>query len=430
MTIPMIHFRQGTRSFLQGVLPITFVTRQFESKSAVKRASISEAEKAINRPLLDDHVEAISKYLLENAAGIYIMPGLSVNIHTTKPLRFYTSSTQELIRFGYLFLPQSATFVTTDGQHRIAGAREAMANMSQEIQDRFGEDGIPVMISLESDVRQAHQDFADCSRVRQLPPALLATYDRRNPGNRLFLDLVEQSTIFRNKIESTSKSIAKTSPNLFTANQVKSYVKALLLHSWSGSVDQYEQDVRALLSTPEQQEAKVAELIAFTDALIEEIPIWKQVASIPDDKRSKLLDIRAGKYVCLEGQGLVVLGCIGFELLTYAPTDWRRYVSALGRINWQESDSMWTSTIRQRQELIDPKKNETKTVFKKLSGYSNVNSAIEAVRTAIGWPKPDPLETPTPLPEALSETAGGQADILNPQAGTDLNETQIASSVQ
>jgi hypothetical protein len=113
-----------------------------------------------------------------------------------------------------------------------------MSQMPQGTKDQFGEDGIPVMISLESDVRQAHQDFADCSRVRPLPPALLATYDRRNPGNRMFLDLIDQCELFRDKIESTSKSIGKASTNVFTANQVKSYVKALLLRSWSGSVEQ------------------------------------------------------------------------------------------------------------------------------------------------------------------------------------------------
>src|SRR3954454_3004139 len=105
-TIPMIRFRQGSRWFLQGVLPVGSITRQFEAKSASKRASIAEAEKATNRPLLEDHVTAISKYLVENVTNAYILPGLSVNIHTIRPLRFYTTNTDEIITFGYLFLPQ------------------------------------------------------------------------------------------------------------------------------------------------------------------------------------------------------------------------------------------------------------------------------------------------------------------------------------
>ncbi len=162
MTIPMIRFRQGNRWFLQGVLPVNSITRQFEANSASKRASISEAEKAINRPLLEDHVKAISMYLTENVTNAYILPGLSVNIHTTRPLRFYTTKADEIITFGYLFLPQSASYAITDGQHRVAAARDAMNQMPPEVKDQFGEDGIPVMLSLENDVRQAHQDFADC----------------------------------------------------------------------------------------------------------------------------------------------------------------------------------------------------------------------------------------------------------------------------
>jgi DNA sulfur modification protein DndB len=309
----------------------------------------------------------------------------------------------------------------------VAAAREAMGQMSQEIQDRFGEDGVPVMISIESDVRQAHQDFADCSRVRPLPPALLATYDRRNPGNRLFLDLIDQCPIFRNRIESTSKSIAKTSPNVFTANQVKSYVKALLLRSWSGSVEQYEQDVRKLISAPEQQDAKLAEMLAFTKALSEEIPIWKQVAAISDDKKSKLLDIRAGKYVCLEGEGLVILGCIGNELLTYAPEDWPKYVSKLGRINWQESDEIWTSSIRQRKDQIDPKTNQPVTTYKKLSAYSAVTTAIDNVRKAIGWCRPDPLDAGSPLTGEALEAEDADAEVEAPELKAGVEETQAVS---
>jgi hypothetical protein len=43
MTIPMIHFRQGTRHFFEGVLPITFITKHilrinlFAGSSAFRR---------------------------------------------------------------------------------------------------------------------------------------------------------------------------------------------------------------------------------------------------------------------------------------------------------------------------------------------------------------------------------------------------------
>jgi hypothetical protein len=147
-----------------------------------------------------------------------------------------------------------------------------------------------------------------------------------------------------------------------------------------------------------QQGAKVAELVEFTKALTEEIPIWRQIAAITREQRAKIVDIRAGRYVCLEGEGLVILGCIGFELLNYAPNGtWREYARKLGSINWRESEPIWTSTIRERVEKLDPKTGQPSVTYKKLSAYSAVAAAIENVRAAIGWTKPDPL---APFPSA------------------------------
>jgi len=167
--------------------------------------------------------------------------------------------------------------------------------------------------------------------------------------------------------------------------------------------------------------------IQFTQALTEEIPVWKQIAGIPDDKRSKIPDIRAGMYVCLEGEGLVILGYLGFELLTYSPANWRQYVSRLGQINWQESDPIWTSSIRQLKEKADPVTGRTKTTYKKLSAYSAVQSAIEKVRDAIGWSRPDPLKTrlppevlePESQQEGLEEPAPAPTVALGPLAAAD-----------
>jgi hypothetical protein len=52
---------------------------------------------------------------------------------------------------------------------------------------------------------------------------------------------------------------------------------------------------------------------------------------------------------------------------------------------------MWTSSIRQRVEQVDPKTGQSSITYKKLSAYSAVAAAIENVRAAIRWQKPDPL---------------------------------------
>ncbi|MGO9260611.1 MAG: hypothetical protein ACLQU1_30535 [Bryobacteraceae bacterium] len=150
-------------------------------------------------------------------------------------------------------------------------------------------------------------------------------------------------------------------------------------------------------------------------------------AIISDDKKSKLFGIRTGKYVCLEGEGLVILGCIGNELLTYAPEDWRKYASKPGQINWQESDAIWTSSIRQRRDQIDPKTNQPVTTYKKLSAYSAVTTAIDNVRKAIGWCRPDPLDAGLPSTGETLELEDTDAEVEAPAIKAGVEEAQAVS---
>ena len=57
------------------------------------------------------------------------------------------------------------------------------------LREELETDGIGVMITCETNIDQIHQDFADCSKTKPLPPSQLAVYDRRNPANKLVIDL-------------------------------------------------------------------------------------------------------------------------------------------------------------------------------------------------------------------------------------------------
>lgn len=124
----------------------------------------------------------------------------------------------------------------------------------------------------------------------------------------------------------------------------------------------------------------------------------------------------------------MILGCIGNELLTYAPEDWLPYVSELGQINWQEPDAIWTSSIRQRKDQIDPKTNQPVTTYKNLSAYSAVTAAIENVRKAIGWCSPDPLDAGSQLTEEALETEDTDAEVAAPEIKAGVEEAQVLST--
>ena len=94
-------------------------------------------------------------------------------------LRVYTGPGKSTVKMGYMVLPDTATLDTTDGQHRLQAALEARAKMSESDSERFAQDAISFMMTCEDNLEQVHQDFADCSKTRSIPPSMLTVYDRR-----------------------------------------------------------------------------------------------------------------------------------------------------------------------------------------------------------------------------------------------------------
>ncbi len=67
-----------------------------------------------------------------------------------------------------------------------------MKELGEVTAERLRQDSIAVMVTCEDDLKQIHQDFADCSKTKTLPASLLSIYDTRNPGNRLVFDIEER----------------------------------------------------------------------------------------------------------------------------------------------------------------------------------------------------------------------------------------------
>jgi len=96
------------------------------------------------------------------------------------------------LRQGYLILPRSAKVSITDGQHREEAITRLIDALSPEDRDELARQAVAVIITNEKDLDQIHQDFADASKAKMLPPSLLAMFDTRNPANRL-IPLLERN---------------------------------------------------------------------------------------------------------------------------------------------------------------------------------------------------------------------------------------------
>src|ERR1041385_944298 len=291
LSIPVVAFRQGKRTVATGALPMSWVRNRLESrsaKSAKKGGSMQDTESSWNRPEIPEHLQAIAKYIAENHDKAYIIPPLSLNIQHR--VHLYIPDYPSEFLPGYLVIPGSAKLAITDGQHRKTAISLAMDQMDESDAAKFGSDAVSVMITCETEINQIHQDFADCSKTKPLPPSLLAVYDRRNPANRLLSDSERMCPLFKGRIDPTSKTLSKKSTFLFLANQLRQLVKELLAGSYALADVEFEKRAVEVLGQEEHYATAVEKFAAYINYLTgfttdtsedASSPRWKPDSSIP-----------------------------------------------------------------------------------------------------------------------------------------------------
>ena len=87
------------------------------------------------------------------------------------------------------------------------------------------------MMTVENDLNQTHQDFADAGKTNPLPSSLLAVFDTRQPANRAVMELGERVKLLQGRIDATSSTLSVNSPFVFLVNQIRQFVKASLTGS-------------------------------------------------------------------------------------------------------------------------------------------------------------------------------------------------------
>lgn len=353
-SLPVVVFRQGLRTHATGALPMAWVKSRLETKSARARSSLAETQAAGNRPEVPGHSRAIADYLKKNHAKKYILPPLTLNIQ--HPVNLYTLATPSQFRPGYLVIPATARLAITDGQHRRSAIIMALEGLPEDEAARFAGDAVAVMITCETDIDQIHQDFADCSKTKQLPPSLLAVYDRRNPANRLVSDLEAKCRLFRKRIDATSRALSKKSIHLFLANQLRQFVKELVLGSYAIPDQQFEQLVIERLPTEQSYNQALEKYVSYVERLTEAIPVWKEIAQLDPDAlvASQIPKRREEGWICLTATGLNIIGRVGHSLFTNPSLEgrWEEFADRLGQVDWRRSADLWQGTIIQSGRIV------------------------------------------------------------------------------
>ena len=362
-TCPVRIFEQGSREMVSGVLPVRVMDRLLTRNSAKKGDTADKAMSANNRPLIKEHWEGFSKYLIQaiEKGEHFIIPPLTLN--ATNGMQIYVPDVQGSLLTGYAVLPYETSIFITDGQHRFLGIKEVIEKTTgTEKGDAFMNTGIPFMMTLEADNIQVHQDFADAGRTRALPPSLLAVYDTRQPANAAVMQIIEGVPLLKDRVDATSNSVGKGSPFVFLVNQVRQFVKHSLTGSASSNEANFAKQSVDSLANGESRERWVRSRVAFLNAMTEIVPDWNEIAQLPPPGGAdasyvaqKTKAVKERPNVPLNGAFLTTLGLVSHKLLSDMTgrdaeesemmEELREVLKPLESTDWSREGELWQDNI-------------------------------------------------------------------------------------
>jgi len=371
---PAILFRQGTRAFASTALPMGVIRERVIVREVRRGDDPAAVLRNANRPVMADHARAIARFVKTNMNKPYILPPMTLNVH--QQIRMYVPDYPSDIIACVIVVPRTAKISVTDGGHRLTALTNLAKQLDPEQLAELDAQSIAVMVSFETDPLQSHQDFADASRTKPLPPSLIAAYDLRNPANGLVIDLISECPLFAGKIDSTSKTLSKKSNRLFLTNHIRQMVKTILTGDPALLDDLFVKKAIDLLDERGSlaYEAEKVKISEFINIVTNSIVVFAEIAPLLEGRERDLISERRSEgYICLSATGLLIISKIAYELFTHPRLypDWQSYARKLGTsVDWRKTALIWQNNIINSG--------------KSFSNKGPLNQAVEAVKMSIG----------------------------------------------
>ena len=361
--VPVRVFDQGDRTMLSGVLPVRVLTRVLQHNASTKGSAAAKALNTRNRPVANEHVRSIKSYLLNaiESQERYIIPPVTLNstgsVEIMVPEGDYTPTT------GYAVFPDEASVHITDGQHRYLAIGQVVDELrGTPAGDNFMRTGVPFMMTVENDLNQTHQDFADAGKTKPLPSSLLAVFDTRQPANRAVMELGERVNLLRGRIDATSSTLSVNSPFVFLVNQIRQFVKASLTGSPTVSEQAFASSAINTIAIPESYERWVKSRAAFLNVMTELIDDWNALSELPQpggaeaaEVLARTKEIREKKSVSMAAAFLNALGVVSYEVLKDVTNEdidqnqleeqLRVRLEPLRNVDWDRSADIWKGNL-------------------------------------------------------------------------------------
>lgn len=373
---PCVVFRQGGRLNISTAFPMNFIAQHVRPEPASKGG---DPRAATNRPLMPDHVKSIFEYLDENHER-YILPPVTLNVRRIPQVHVPRSNSA--VRAGYLVIPYETIFYVTDGMHRVAAiagfdsGSKRTPGILEWRRDELSGDAVAVVIVVESELPQIHQDFADAAHTKPIPASLLAAYNTREPVNQVLQEVVKNS-LFASRIDETSKTLSKLSNHMFLLNQVRTLLKGLLVGDYAIADSAFERRASQDFKDQQARDGFVARTLDLLSVLTAEMEPWNQIAeSSPADPSGNLVMNLRPLYLNLSATGLAIIGQVAHRIERLAAEkkidrDRRHELfSKLAQIDWRRDAPLWQGTAIQDGKLA--------------TNRFAVNAATNAVKQQLG----------------------------------------------
>jgi len=405
-----ILFEQGERPMLMGTLAFNFVSTILTSDSASAVATTEEVQDKSNRPKDDNHTKAIISYLKETVpTGLFILPSLTANVMAKTRIHTFLveGDQQPPSRYAYMYLPLQSVLRITDGQHRQSAIKQLLDEVKNDTGslEHLNRSSIPVMITLTSDIKQIHQDFADCSKGREMPKSLLAVYDRRHPANGLVMDLVESCGIFKEKTDSTNLKLGKKSPGLFLANMVRQSVKTFLTGGYGIAEEDFETKAKDMFGSSASTSYAEASafMVKYLNQVTNAIPKLKEYAELtPLEVQARFAELRNAGWLFFTATGLAIIARIGWAIRRDGVVNWEEAVARMGDpavIDWHRATNKDWAALG----VATPTRVST--------GHRSVIKGAEYVATHIGLNLPSLVVREDKDDETVGESTDDQTNV-------------------
>ncbi len=308
------------------------------------------------RTLNQRRVPDIVRYILENPTS-YVFSALTVSVDTE--MNFSPSNNDSSCNQGILTVPASAKFVINDGQHRRAAISEAIQKNNV-----LASETIPLVIFVDSDLKQSQQMFADLNRYAIRPTKSLGIlYDRRDSVAAATLEIVSSVPLFRGSVEYEKTSLSNRSKKLFTLSNVYQAFCKLLNKTKGDQVSVNEKNLA----------------IDYWTALSIVIPEWKSYTA--GEIKASIL---RRQFVHSHGVILVALGIAGQSLIHQFPENWRGRLMPLHSIDWNRTNTeMWEGIAMEGGKISKAHRNVKRTSIRlrEIMGLNLSQDEVKFMRT-------------------------------------------------